>query len=193
MTSLKAVFRRFVPILLAGALSLAISACSSEPAQLGAPAYALQRLFSPGPYRSTDQMLAAITPAPAEPTPAASESPPSETTASSPPTTETTTATAVSAPAAVTFIQLNEYPLAPPSYPYAYPWYARPTYAYPGPYRPVYPRPYGPSGYRRCFGSCGGLNVSIGAGHSRVNLNAGYAASSSTSIVVLRPPSAIVP
>lgn len=197
MVSLRAVLRRCGAVLVAAAVPLALSACSSEPAQLGTPAYALQRLFSPGPYRSTDQMLAAIKPA-AEGSPATTETP-SESGASPQPPADVTgapgvpgTATTIP-PAAVTFIQLNEYPLAPPSYPFAYPWYARPYGPYPSPCRPLYPQPYGPGGYRRCFGGCSGLNVSIGAGNSRINLNAGYAASSSTSRVLLRSPSTIAP
>lgn len=189
--------------ILAGITLLGVSACANQPAEIGTPAYALERLFSDRPYRSTDQMLAAHRLGSWEP-----ESAPrgaaadedarrtAEATADggSQPGTPTVPsevlsgANAASLPAAVTIIERSEYLVAgPAAYPYA--WYAYPYYHSPRFYRPFRQRLYGPGGYQRCFGGCAGLSLSLGTGTSRFRLNARSFNSSSASTVLVQPPS----
>lgn len=184
---------RQAPALLAGGVLLVVSACASEPAQIGTPQYALERLFSTGPARSMDQLLARQQPLAARS--AATETPAAAADITSP---AITTAPAATAPvtAGVTIIEMNEWPLytTPAGVLSYYPPYA---YAYPRPrlaplrpaYRPGYYGMRGPYGYgpERCFGNCGGLSLSVGTGNTRLRLNAG-SSSVSTSTIIVQPP-----
>lgn len=180
-----------------------ISACANDqPAQLGTPEYALERLFTTRPYRSTDEMLRAYGPRSAETETAdvgtvatAGEEGASATTdasgatagAASPPAL--TEGSPPSLPAAVTFIEVNEW-YAPPvgaTYGYAHPYGAHPYPAH------FYPRTYWPVGHGRCYGTCGGLNVSLGSSNARVRFGAGAVQSSSSTTVIARPPSVYRP
>ncbi|QNT69202.1 hypothetical protein [Defluviicoccus vanus] len=73
-----------------------------------------------------------------------------------------------------------------PPYAYAYPR-ARLAPLHPA-YRPGYYGMRGPYAYRPgpCFGSCGGLSLSVGTGNTRLRLNAA-SSSVSTSTIFVQP------
>lgn len=182
---------RQAPALLAGGALLVVSACASEPAQIGTPQYALERLFSTGPARSMDQLLARQQPPTARS--AATETPAAATDDTTPAITTAPAAT-VPVAAGVTIIEMNEWPLyTTPAGVLSY----YPPYAYPRPrlaplrpaYRPGYYGMRGPYGYGPgpCFGNCGGLSLSVGAGNTRLRLNAA-SSSVSTSTIIVQPP-----
>jgi hypothetical protein len=185
---------------MAGLGLMLISACASEqPARLGTPVYALERLFTTRPYRSTDEMLRAYRPRPAETQTTAADvgtvATARETGGSSAADASDATAAAASPaafaegrspslPAAVTIIEVNEWYPAPLGHLYGHPhpYGARPYPAH------RFPRVYWPGGYGRCFGTCGGLNVSLGSSGARVRIGAGAVRSSSSTTVIARPP-----